>query len=68
MAADKGGDAGAQSVGPDEETKRKFREALDRKTSHGGRDVSDTSEHAKLHGTHGPEATGAQQMFRRKSG
>ena len=57
-----------ESVGPDEETKRKFREALDRKRSHAGKDVSDQSEQSKVHGTHGPEATGAQQMFRRKSG
>lgn len=69
MAADKDADAGAPtSAGPDEETKRKFREALDRKNAHGGRDVSDRSEHSKVHGTHGPETTGAQQMFRRKSG
>lgn len=58
----------ADSAGPDEETKRKFREALDRKRSHAGKDVSDTAEHSKVAGTHRPEATGAQQMFRRKSG
>lgn len=56
------------SVGPDEETKRKFREALDRKKGHAGKDVSDNAEHSKVTGTHGPEATGSQQMFRRKSG
>lgn len=55
-------------VGPDDETKRKFREALDRKTAHAGKDVSGTAEHSKVAGAHGPEATGSQQMFRRKSG
>ncbi|GMA20946.1 DUF5302 domain-containing protein [Arsenicicoccus piscis] len=54
--------------GPDEETKRKFREALDRKNAHAGRDVSDHSARSKAHGTHGPETSGTQQMFRRKSG
>lgn len=56
------------NAGPDDETKRKFREALDRKNAHGGTDVSDQSDRSKVHGAHGPEATGAQQMFRRKSG
>jgi hypothetical protein len=46
--------------------KRKFREALDRKHAHGGRDVSEDGEHAKIHDAHGPAK--AQQMFRRKSG
>jgi hypothetical protein len=49
-----------------EEVKRKFREALDKKAAHGGRDVSDDGEHAKIHDAHGPAK--AQQMFRRKSG
>jgi hypothetical protein len=49
-----------------EDVKRKFREALDRKHAHGGRDVSDDGENAKIHGAHGPAK--AQQMFRRKSG
>ncbi|WP_265444146.1 DUF5302 domain-containing protein [Flexivirga meconopsidis] len=54
--------------GPSDEVKRKFREALDKKHAHGGKDVSDNSEHSKVHGTHGAETSGAQQMFRRKSG
>jgi Family of unknown function (DUF5302) len=49
-----------------EDVKRKFREALDKKHAHGGRDVSDDGESAKIHGAHGPAK--AQQMFRRKSG
>ena len=51
---------------PAEAVKRKFREALDRKHAHGGRDVSADGEHAKIHDAHGPAK--AQQMFRRKSG
>ncbi|MGB3827566.1 MAG: DUF5302 domain-containing protein [Ornithinimicrobium sp.] len=54
---------------PDEdEVKRKFREALDKKHSHGGTDVSDTTEHGKVAGSSGAKTSGAQQMFRRKSG
>ncbi|MEO7131864.1 MAG: DUF5302 domain-containing protein [Dermatophilaceae bacterium] len=53
--------------GPSEEMKAKFREALDKKHSHGGKDVSDEAEdRSKIHGAHGPAK--AQQMFRRKSG
>lgn len=55
-------------AGPDEETKRKFREALEKKHAHGGRDVSDRSGRSKVSGAHGAETSGAQQMFRRKSG
>ena len=54
------------AVSPAEDVKRKFREALDKKHAHGGRDVSDDGEGAKIHGAHGPAK--AQQMFRRKSG
>lgn len=53
---------------PDEETKRKFREALKRKQSTDKVDVSDHSEHGKVDHSHGPETTTTQQMFRRKSG
>ncbi|MGI8718794.1 MAG: DUF5302 domain-containing protein [Lapillicoccus sp.] len=56
----------AKKTGPSEEMKAKFREALDRKRAHGGKDVSDDGEHAKVHDAHGPAK--AQQMFRRKSG
>lgn len=48
------------------EVKRKFREALDKKHAHGGRDVSEDGDPAKIHDAHGPAK--AQQMFRRKSG
>lgn len=51
-----------------EEMKAKFREALDKKQAHGGRDVSDHSGHGKVAGAHDAETSGTQQMFRRKSG
>lgn len=50
----------------DDEVKRKFREALDRKHAHGGKDVSDESDHSKVDHAQGPAK--GQQMFRRKSG
>ena len=49
-----------------EDVKRKFRAALDKKHAHGGRDVSEDGDQAKIHDAHGPAK--AQQMFRRKSG
>ncbi|MGE9807990.1 MULTISPECIES: DUF5302 domain-containing protein [unclassified Janibacter] len=54
------------SQGPSDEVKRKFREALDAKHAHGGRDVSDDHARTKVDGAHGPAKS--QQMFRRKSG
>ncbi len=54
------------AVGDD--VKAKFRAALDKKAAHGGADVSDSSEHGKVGGAHGPETSARQQMFRRKSG
>ena len=47
---------------------RVARAALDAKKSHGGKDVSDHSEHTKVDHAHGPETSATQQMFRRKSG
>ncbi|NHN55976.1 DUF5302 domain-containing protein [Calidifontibacter sp. DB0510] len=58
----------AKDNGPSEDMKRKFREALDKKHAHGGKDVSDHSAQSKVAGSHGPETSGAQQMFRRKAG
>ena len=52
--------------GPSEEMKAKFREALDKKQAHAGRDVSADGETSKVNEAHGPAK--AQQMFRRKSG
>lgn len=51
-----------------EDVKAKFREALERKKSHGGRDVSADGGHGKAEGAHRAETSGAQQMFRRKAG
>lgn len=51
-----------------EDVKAKFREALQKKQAHGGRDVSADKDHGKVDHAHGPETSGAQQMFRRKSG
>ncbi len=53
-------------TGPSEETKAKFRAALDKKHAHGGKDVAGEADRSKVHGAHGPAK--AQQMFRRKSG
>lgn len=54
--------------GADEETRRKFREALDKEHAHGGPNVSDRSGRSKAAGKHDAETGGNQQMFRRKSG
>lgn len=51
-----------------EDVKAKFREALEKKQSHGGADVSPHGAHGKVDDAHGAETSGAQQMFRRKSG
>ncbi len=58
----------SKPVGVDEDVKAKFREALDRKAAHAGKDVSDHSEHGKVAGARRAKTSGAQQMFRRKSG
>ena len=52
----------------EDDVKRKFREALDKKRSHGGKDVSDNTEHGKVDHSSRAKTSGAQQMFRRKSG
>jgi hypothetical protein len=54
--------------GPSEDVKRKFREALEKKQAHAGRDVSDDSEHGKVDRAQAAATTATQQMFRRKSG
>ncbi|MEI2825351.1 MAG: DUF5302 domain-containing protein [Dermatophilaceae bacterium] len=48
-----------------EEVKAKFREALERKSAHGGTAAAADGE-SKVHDSHGPAAS--QRMFRRKSG
>ncbi|HRW19039.1 MAG TPA: DUF5302 domain-containing protein [Dermatophilaceae bacterium] len=57
--------AKAAKNGPSEETKAKFREALERKQAHGGKD-SQAEGDSKVHDAHGPAS--AQRMFRRKAG
>jgi hypothetical protein len=52
--------------GADEETKAKFREALEKKHAHGGADVTDGHDRSKVHGAHGPAKQ--QHMFRRRAG
>jgi hypothetical protein len=68
MTNDSDQSAGDQPVAPSsaEDVKRKFREALDKKHAHGGRNVTEDGDQAKIHDAHGPAK--AQQMFRRKSG
>ncbi|WP_165368561.1 DUF5302 domain-containing protein [Serinicoccus sediminis] len=51
-----------------EDVKAKFRAALSKKQAHGGTDVSDHSEHGKVAQERTAKTSGAQQMFRRKSG
>ncbi|GAB6900319.1 DUF5302 domain-containing protein [Kineosporia succinea] len=51
-----------------DDTKRKFREALERKNSSGTDHKGENSGHGKVEGAHGAETSGAQQMFRRKAG
>lgn len=58
--------ADAAGTSAPEDVKRKFREALDRKHAHGGRDVSAGGAAGKAQDAHGPAST--QRTFRRKSG
>lgn len=54
-------------TGPSEDTKAKFREALEKKNAHAGRDVSDHGGGSKV-APHAAETSAREQMFRRKSG
>ena len=67
-AAPQAADAAAEeaSAKPDlDETKRKFREALERKR--GNHDSAQRADHTgKVHGSHGPATS--RRSFRRKSG
>jgi hypothetical protein len=56
----------AGAKGASEETKAKFREALERKHAHAGKDVSADGDSSPVREAHGPAK--AQQMFRRKAG
>lgn len=62
-------DQSSQSEHVEDDVKRKFREALEKKNNSGaGKDVSDHSEHGKVDHAARQKTSGAQQMFRRKSG
>ena len=62
-------DQGSQSEHVEDDVKRKFREALEKKSgNHAGKDVSDHAEHGKVDHAARQKTSGAQQMFRRKSG
>lgn len=52
--------------GVDPDVKAKFREALERKQAHAGKDVSDHGVRDKS--MHGRDGGASQRMFRRKSG
>ena len=59
---------GSGRAGADEDVKRKFREALERKHGHGGKDVSDGHDRSRIDHEQGAATSATQQMFRRKSG
>ncbi|WP_114905771.1 DUF5302 domain-containing protein [Ornithinimicrobium murale] len=61
-------DQTSQNEHVEDDVKRKFREALDKKHAHGGKDVSENTEHGKVGHASRAKTSGAQQMFRRKSG
>jgi Family of unknown function (DUF5302) len=62
------GQGKSANQGPSEDVKRKFREALEKKQAHAGRDVSDDHDHGKVDHAQGAATSATQQMFRRKSG
>lgn len=69
MTDDKSADQTSGSDHVEDDVKRKFREALEKKSgNHAGKDVSDHSEHGKVDHAARQKTSGAQQMFRRKSG
>jgi hypothetical protein len=59
---------GPGRAGAGEDVKRKFREALERKHAHGGKDVSDDHDRSRIDHEQGAATNATQQMFRRKSG
>lgn len=69
MTQDKPAEEPSASEHVEDDVKRKFREALEKKNNQGGgKDVSDHSEHGKVEHAARAKTSGAQQMFRRKSG
>jgi hypothetical protein len=59
---------GSGRAAASEDMKKKFREALDRKHAHGGKDVSEGHSGSKVDHEQGAATSATQQMFRRKSG
>jgi hypothetical protein len=59
---------GSGRAAASEDMKKKFREALDRKHAHGGKDVTDSHGGSKVDHEQGAATNATQQMFRRKSG
>ncbi len=62
------GDGPADQGGPQDDLKRKFREALERKQGRAAQqtEAGEKGDRSKIHGAHGAEST--QRSFRRKSG
>jgi hypothetical protein len=60
--------AGSEPGGPEDDVRRKFREALDRKRGqHADKSAGgEGKDPSKIHGAHGPARS--QRSFRRKSG
>jgi hypothetical protein len=58
----------AKTDAPEDDVRRKFREALQRKQDHhtASRSGADETDPSHVHGAHGPART--QRSFRRKSG
>jgi hypothetical protein len=57
----------AATTAPEDELKRKFREALERKqAAHAERDAKNGRDNSKINGVHG--RAGGKRAFRRKSG
>jgi hypothetical protein len=60
-------DAAPETAGGEDDQRRKFREALDRKTGKSDDPAAgDSRGTSKIHGAHGPAKS--QRTFRRKSG
>jgi hypothetical protein len=59
---------GSGHAAASDDLKKKFREALDRKHAHGGKNVADSHGGSKVDHEQGAATSATQQMFRRKSG
>lgn len=66
MAAAASESAGQPDGDAEDDVKRKFREALERKNAQAKRAGDGAKDSSKVHGRHGP--AGGRRTFRRKSG